>query len=225
MPPQPVRSVRRNATVLISHEALLRHPKLATSMAYAIAVWSRIDAELGTILAYMLKGDTQAAVAMYAALTSSQAKMDALEAAARVSLVGDDRRLFAAVLILVKRAGAKRNRVAHWLWGECPQIPNALILIDPDAVLDFHTDVKEFMQALSEDKLGVPRPKVDIARAFVYRSADFAEIISEFINIYSMSVKLSTAFAETHRETALASVLRNQLLALPQIQAELQRIP
>jgi hypothetical protein len=116
VPPQPIRSVRRNATVQLDHLALFRHPDLANYVAEIVALWSRIDSELGAILAYMLKGDVRSSVAMYSALTSSQAQMAALEAAAGVSLPPDDLKLFGAVIKLIKRAGAKRNKLAHWLW-------------------------------------------------------------------------------------------------------------
>ncbi len=150
MPPQPIRSVRRNATVQLDPFALRRHPDLAARVAEIIAVWSRVDSELGGILAYMLKGGARPSIAMYSALTSSAAQMAALEAAARVSLSPDDLGLFRAILVLVKRAGAKRNKIAHWLWGDSPEIPEALLLVDPEAVLLQHVNTKEFAQAIEK---------------------------------------------------------------------------
>jgi hypothetical protein len=188
MPPQPLRSVRRRATASIDHDALLRHPQLSARIGRAIALWARIDAELGAILAFMIKGDARSSIAMYAALTSSQAQMAALEAAARASLTADDLKLFGAVLVLVKRAGAKRNEIAHWLWGESLEIKDALVLFEPNSVLEHHTRVREFVDKLSDMDLmtlmdsTIPAPQMDTLSAFVYRDTDFVEIISEFLN-------------------------------------------
>lgn len=120
MPPQPICSVRRNATASVDHLTLRRHPDLAARVADIIAIWSCIDLQLGAILAFMVKGDVRSSIAMYSALTSSQAQMAVLEAAARISLSPDDLNLFGAVLTLVKRAGAKRNKLAHCC-GDSPQ--------------------------------------------------------------------------------------------------------
>ena len=230
MPPQPLRSVRRRATALVDHDALLRHPQLAARIASAIALWARIDAELGAILAFMLKGDVRPSIAMYAALTSSQAQMAALEAAARASLAADDRKLFGAVLVLVKRAGAKRNKIAHWLWGESPEIKDALILFDPDSVLDHHTRVKAFVDKLSDMALidlmdfTTPAPQMDTSNAFVYRDREFVEIITEFLNTLHITARFSAMLID-RQNGPITDSLRSQLLAMPQIQEELKRIP
>jgi hypothetical protein len=50
-------------------------------------------------------------------------------------------------MLLVKRAGAKRHKVAHWIWGYSPETPDALILTDPDAVTEFNVAMRDFLDA------------------------------------------------------------------------------
>jgi hypothetical protein len=130
--------------------------------------------------------------------------------------------------VLVKRAGAKRNKIAHWLWGESPEINDALILFDPDSVLDYNTRVKEFLDELSGKSLAgimasaAPAPNIDTSSAFVYRDRDFVEIITELLNTWHLTIRLSGILMD-RRNTPVTSSLRSQLLASPQIQEVLRQ--
>jgi len=79
----------------------------------------------------------------------------------------------------VKRAGAKRNKIAHWLWGDSPEIPEALLLVDPEAVLLQHVNTKEFAQAIENGDFSLGKPKLDLSKVCVYRNNDFLEIFRE----------------------------------------------
>jgi hypothetical protein len=219
MPPQPLRSVRRNATAVGDPAALRRYPALAADLGEIIALWSRIESTLGIALAMMLKAGVRVSVAMYGAILSSQAQMDALEAAARVTLGPEDFRLFGAVLTLVKRAGSKRHKLAHWLWGYSPEITDALLLIDPDAVLEFSAGHSEFLKAIEEGDFAAQRLRLDLSRVFVYRKRDFDEILDEMHNVD----KTTRTFAVLANDPSAAAQQRTQLLAEPQIQEALRR--
>jgi hypothetical protein len=189
-----------------------------------------VDAELAGILAFMLRGDTRSAIAMYGTLTSSQAKIRALQAAARAALTRDDLRLFRAILALVRRAAEKRNKIAHWLWGVCYALPDALILIDPDAVLDHVNNRKEFIIKVATGDFTSPMPEIDTSKAFVYRSEDFAEIITEFVNVWHFTLRFASILGDPDRVVrhpddgnAIADALREQLSNEPQIREILNR--
>jgi hypothetical protein len=218
MPPQPIRSVRRNATAIADPAAVRRYPNLATDIAEIVALWSRVDTALGAILAYMLKAGVRASTAMYGAILSSQAQMDALEAAAKATLNKRDFELFGAVMVVIKRAGAKRHKIAHWIWAYSDQIPDALVLIDPDALLEYHTKSSEMMMAARAGDFSVTSTKVDLSHAFVYRSNDFADIIAE------LKEEIANEFTVVTMTTGVDDGPRNRLSALPQIREALQRI-
>jgi hypothetical protein len=125
MPPQPLLSKCRDAKVSVDPLVLRQHPTLAASIADITATWAHIECNLGVILARMLGAAARTSMAMYAALKSTTAQMDALQAAAAATLTPERLELFGVMIAVVKRAALKRNRVVHWLWGESPQVPNA----------------------------------------------------------------------------------------------------
>jgi hypothetical protein len=225
MPPQPV---RHKGTVQIQHDALLRHKELAAALGYAIALWSYIDSELGAILAYMLKGDRRPAIAMYGAFNSFRTKLTALNAAAKSSLDHADLRLFKAVIKLVERGAKKRDMLAHWVWGQCPEIKDALILIDPDAVLEHNREYTESLENLTmtlADLLAHKPPDIDPTRAFIYRTTEFDEIIQEFQKLDDLTFQLAVYLGDEDRtEESPAVHLRERLLHEPLIQQELRNL-
>jgi hypothetical protein len=168
----------------------------------------------------MLKGGVRASMAMYGAIRSSQTQMAALEAAARTTLQQDDFRLFSAVMTLVKRAGLKRHKVAHWVWGHSHEIPDALVLINPDAILDFDTTQKEYLTAIHGGEFGASTAILDLSQGFVYREKDFTEIIGELRDV----AVITSRFAVLANDFSQGDELRRQIEASPQIQEELQKM-
>jgi hypothetical protein len=221
MPPQPILRVRRNATANIDPSALRRHPDLAVCIADIVAIWARIDSDLGSALAFMLNGAIRPAVAMYGALTSAQAQMAALEAAARECLSPENLDLFGAVIVLVKQAGAKRNKIVHWLWGDSPDIPHALVLFDPISNMEFNTALSELVS--TGETAGTAFPTLNLAHAFVYKARDFDEIIKELHIVEHITRRFSASLVHGGAHGTSAS-LRRQLLALPRIQKALRQI-
>ena len=104
-----------------------------------------------------------------------------------------------------------------------PTIPNALVLINPDAVHVLHTRNAEYMAAHKRgDPVPDPAtlPALDLSEAFVYRARDFAEIISEIDEARS----LTTTFAlMLILEENPNGALFQQLSASPQIRTELDK--
>lgn len=193
MPPQPLLSKCRDATLSADYLALRQHPTLAASIAEITATWAQIECNLGVILARMLGAAARASMAMYGALKST-AQMAALQAAADATLTPERLELFGVMIAVVKRAAFKRNRVVHWLWGELPQVPNALVLTPPEAVLGLHTKNAEY---LADFKAGRPVPDpstlapLDLSKSFVYQEKDFAEIIDELTKVHYLTASFA----------------------------------
>jgi hypothetical protein len=62
--------------------------------------------------------------------------MQALTAAANVELAAypEKHRVFRAVLKAADIAQEDRHKIAHWVWAACPDLPDALLLADPEFV-------------------------------------------------------------------------------------------
>jgi hypothetical protein len=223
MPPQPLSRVRPKADAIADPGALRRVPAIAAHVGEIVATWARIESTLGITLAGMLDAGVRASVAIYAAILNSKAQMDALEAAAKVTLEPKDFKLFGAVIILIKRAGSKRHKLAHWLWGYAPEIKDALLLFDPNAVLDLSVATSVFIKSVINGNYTTEeRSTLDKSRVFVYREKDMLEILNEVQNVDAISRKFAAlAFRP---DAAGAAQLRTQLLAEPQIQEALRRI-
>jgi hypothetical protein len=111
MPPQPLKSVRRNARAKADPLALRNNPALAAKIAEAIGFWARVESTLGNMLALMLKTGARVSMAMFGAIVNSRIQLDVIESAARVTLPPEDFEIFGALMVLVKRAGAKRHKL------------------------------------------------------------------------------------------------------------------
>jgi len=158
--PQPLSRVNRDANVLIGNAGdrpLERHAQLAAVALEAIASWSNVEAFLLRLFVQVLGGDQSLATAVYLALEGQAAKSAAIRAAAALALRSQAGTLAVldALLAIAKTNEKERNRLAHWAWGDSPDLPDALLLYDP------RTNLAD-----------VNRDEV-----FVYREQDFRLII------------------------------------------------
>ncbi|HXZ00542.1 MAG TPA: hypothetical protein VEI03_11115 [Stellaceae bacterium] len=223
MPPQPLSSKRRSAKISLDPAALSRHPQLAACIATIVAYWSRIEATLGSMLGAMLGGEARPSIAMYQAILNTQTQMAVLEAAAKVALSPNNLRVLNALIWLCKRAGAHRHKVAHWLWGDSQDLPNRLILVDPDAIREHDKAMSDVAAAFARGEVPVALPKIDLNLAFVWEEKDFTEAIQELLTVYHLALRFSALLLDGGKtENPSIAAQRMQLLASPQIQEALR---
>ena len=158
--PQPLSRVLPNANVVIGNAGdrpLERHPTLAAVALEAIASWSNVEAFLLRLFIQLLGGNESLAASVYMALDGQSAKTNAIKAAAANALRGRAQELsvLEAILSIAKTNEKERNKLAHWTWGDSPNLPDALLLLDPRANLD----------------------GLDLSEVYVYREQDFRSII------------------------------------------------
>lgn len=158
--PQPLSRVLPNASVLIGNAGdrpLERHPALAAVALEAIASWSNVEGFLLRLFIQLLGGNESLAASVYLALDGQSAKTNAIKAAAANVLRGRARELsiLEAILSIARTNEKDRNKLAHWTWGDSPNLPDALLLLDPRANLD----------------------GLELSEVYVYRELDFRSII------------------------------------------------
>jgi hypothetical protein len=157
--PQPLSRVLPNAGVWIGNVGdypLARHPGLALLAAEVIASWSNVEAFMLRLFVELMGGSADIAATVFLALENQSAKTAAINAASR-RLPEEQRRLLHALLAIAKTQQKSRDKIAHWTWGDSPQLPDALLLLDP------RTSVTD--DRLSNDDV------------YVYKERDFVEII------------------------------------------------
>jgi len=179
VPAQPLSSVRSDAQVFVgaSSGGVFR-PALAQLAAQVVATWADIEYQLGGMLATMLGANAAPSIAMFYALTSGAAQMAALRAAA-ASVLDEgsrDHELFEVIIQQAERAARPRHRFAHWVWGHCNELPDALLLIDPEALVKH--DMADNRFHAPHDGRGLLGP-LDRSRVYVYREQDITEILAD----------------------------------------------
>lgn len=158
--PQPLSRVVPNASVVFGNAGdrpLARHPELAVLAIEAIASWSNVESFMLKLFVSLLGGNGSLAAEVFLALENQAAKNTAINAAASSVLreLTGELRVLKAILAITKTNEKERNKLAHWTWGDSPNIPDGVVLIDPRATLG-HFDLSE---------------------VYVYKAQDFAQII------------------------------------------------
>jgi hypothetical protein len=211
--------------VLSEPVAFRRNPELATLVGDVISLWSHIEANLSVVLVRMLEGGVRSGAAMYRAVQSFRAQMAILQAVARIAIEPEHVASFEAVLALVRRAAMKRDKLVHWIWAYSPDVEDALLLIDPDYAMDYHTSLSEHLAKHQKHGESIEAthsevPPIDPGAVFVYRDKELQEIIYELNAVWNITETLIGCVTRTHY---LWPSQWTVLAASPHILEELER--
>lgn len=155
--PQPLSKVAPNANIMIGNVGdypMQRHPELALLVAEVIASWANVESFLLNLFIELMGGPKGKAATVFVSLDSRSARTAAIQAVAR-SLPEKHKKLLDAILAVTKSNAKSRDKIAHHIWGDSPNIPNALLLHNP----------KDSIDQLARTNI------------FVYRENDFKQII------------------------------------------------
>lgn len=115
-------------------DAAAQRPVLAAEAARLFALWANVEYALGS-MASVLIGDG-AALALLDQLRSKNQKLDGIRAAAAEKADHTETRdLLKPLFKLVGKASEPRNQFTHCLWGTIDQLPDAILLTNPDAAI------------------------------------------------------------------------------------------
>jgi hypothetical protein len=125
--------------VFNSAESLKARSELAVKVAQCIGISAEVEIWLGVALANLMQADFKAAIAMYSSVQSRSAQIGMLRAAAETALPQDESDIFEAILSAsIIPAIKDRDKLAHWVWGLTDQLPNDLLLIEPQETRDYY---------------------------------------------------------------------------------------
>jgi hypothetical protein len=131
--PQPLNRVISNGEFRPNPDVLSDKPELAKLVASIFALWASIEHLLSLLLVRVLGADPEPAIAIFATLKPQRLQLGALKAAAKAALSVDDFDVFCAAISLTDSVLTPRNHLAHWIWGDCEQLSEALLLAEPKA--------------------------------------------------------------------------------------------
>jgi hypothetical protein len=151
-------------------------PELAKLVASIFGHWASIEQRLSLLLVRVLGADAAPAIAMFSTLIAQHLQMGALQAAAKAALTVHELDSFLAVMSITDSVQTPRNQLAHWIWGACQELPDALLLAEPKAQKERD---RETILALEEsDRRGFDLDKMmklntyDPSTVTVYRKGD-----------------------------------------------------
>ncbi len=203
--PQPLSTVVQSANIFIGNAGdrpLTRHPELAILAIEAIASWSNVESFMLRLFIQLLGGNGTLAANVFLALEGQGPKTAAIQAAANTVLqaMPEKLTLLKAILAIAKTNEKSRDKLAHWTWGDSPNLPDALLLLNP----------KSSIENLDRDEI------------FVWREQDFREIIKA--NDRLCGFGLHFGFVLGDHPANRGNRLFDQLCAEPEIRERLDHL-
>jgi hypothetical protein len=181
MSPQPLGRIKPDATLHIGPLAPAADfdAELCKLATYVISLWSYTEAGLLRMASQFLRTEQSVVTDMLQAVKSAEGRWAAVKAAGlhRLAASPDDSLFFLAALDALAHAQRLRHQYAHSIWASSPDIPGAIILIDPRlierAVAAEYEGITEvgwqFTSATHFDRMKV----------MVYRQPDLMEDVRE----------------------------------------------
>jgi hypothetical protein len=137
-----------------------------------------VDNEMGNLFGVLLGTDSATALEVFLSLRRSSNQRDALKAAAKHKLQGDNLVVFETMLTVYGSLEAQRNSLAHGCFGVCDD-PMVLLWIDIKDHVHFQVEALSKMSDIPEDTHA--RLKENM---YVYRIADLETLYAEMEDLW-----------------------------------------
>ncbi|MFK0331036.1 hypothetical protein ACIQUB_07920 [Rhizobium sp. NPDC090275] len=227
--PQPLsNSITKESPYNLAFNAdeLRTRPLLAAKVSEFIARASALDHGMAMVLVSLLHASPEPAFAMFSEVLDAGNRRAMILAAARSTLDAEHFEMLEVVSNAVRMQIDVRNKFAHWLWGGCEQLPDALLLVDPRYLLGHArhfqkvwTDdplVEQDVERAHEERMAAIR--FDFDKIYVYRATDLDQslrdmtetqgMLDDFGYMFnpqarSLDERMSDAFPNSPRESFL----------------------
>jgi hypothetical protein len=199
---QPLSKVKSGAHFRFGADnTMATRPKVATQVAECICEWASTETMLALFLSFLLEASGQTTIAMYMALENRAAQIRMLNAAAKSTLPSDQFDIYEVLMSRFVTPGMKtRDKFAHWSWGLTDDLPNDLLLMQPDE-----------RAALHFTALHQPVPDFDRSKIFVVTERSAEKIVGEIAKGQSYLALFMTFVHKTHplpeRDRSLETLL------------------
>jgi hypothetical protein len=163
-----------------------------------------------------MKATAEPALAVFHETNSVDARLKAVNAAIDIVLDTPDVDLYEAIVrSALKPAQKHRNQFAHWIWADSPDLPDAILLVDPTRWTGRMASIKSLIRATL--------PVMDFAGwTFVYREKDLKDINAAML-------RANDLIGEFHHMVLLddgseRDALYRKLSSEPQVREALDRL-
>jgi hypothetical protein len=164
--------------------------------------------------AQFLQADFKVVRGMLQALTGAGGKRAAMDAAAKAALSAEDYPFYEALMKAIRSSRNRRNDFVHHLWGYSPDIPDALLLLDPKEALASQFATERYIS----DHVSGKTPTIESMRnnPMVYTSKDLEAAEKEAVDANSLIWNFSQCLFRAKDGECFLS--RSELLQIPAIQ-------
>ena len=193
-------------------DTMQQRPKLAIKIAECVTQFASFESLMGVSISIMLHSDATVVHAMYAALENRSAQLRVLQACAKAKLNQDQASLMTYLISLyIKPLMRRRDRLAHWVWGVCDELPDALLTTDTTDRMLMHMGV-----------VGDIVSPFDTSKVFVVKEPYLSQFLAElFICIDLYREFIGTFWARNSLE--VREQMLHLILAKPPIWAWFDR--
>lgn len=164
--------------------AALDHPTVThpRHCQYAIAViagWGLIESYIVSVFINLLGANASAFASVAATIRSQQWQQIAIKAAASDVFKDDEemRDLISSVLEICEDAGSARNRLVHWVWGNSPELPDAILLANPVAIAAHEARQKSANAEMFTNATPSIHSEIDRGEIYAYTLDDLEEAV------------------------------------------------
>jgi hypothetical protein len=204
-----------HANLRFGVSAIMKRPESSKLIGDCMAKWSYIETEMAVVLGILLKTESTALLAVFQILRRSSSQREAIEEAAKTALESHHQDLLTAILNVHRAIEADRNFLAHGIIGECDEVPDGILWIQPSDIMAlrirFHLE-HDFEFSEQERK--------DLAdKAYVYRNSDLQRIGNDVHDLWDIWFEFRSI---AHYPTASGEGYR-RLCDRPRIAQELAR--
>lgn len=159
-------------------------PALAVKIAQIANAWAVLEANSGTCLGVLLRGEAKASIAMLSKVQTATAKSQAIRAVGIAVLSAQDLAELKGILTRYEALAKRRNDVVHGMWGTTPQWPEYLVWAPPEVISNTAIGMLEMhMSGKGEEFLEEQKAKFVVWKAerFDDLFADIQQLIKDLI--------------------------------------------
>jgi hypothetical protein len=187
--PQPLRK-----TCPISFSGLVNRPEHAMAIGNIVGVSGRLENALGWLMAFLSQGSAAITIAMFNAVSSTEAQRAMLAAAAEHRLRGAERDAFDDLMEDFRPRYRERNRIIHNVWGHSDAHPDKALwwkssdLSTSAAALAASATVEDVHKTEQDDlSLKAMAYTVKDLQDIAARLAEFTGRVQNFVYLLSMA--------------------------------------
>lgn len=223
--PQPLASLGREVGFHLGNnmDSPSRHrPELALMAMNVVAEWSLLESFVNSLFVSILGDDAPAGSVIFATIRSQAGQRDAIDAVAETYIANPDLRdAILAALDVYKGASKTRNRLVHWIWGHCPELPDAVLLANP--VTRIAQDANLQRAVAGRDTAEIHRTARSLEGIYIYERQDF-DAASVSIQRAIKLIALSRMTVTRQQAPHMFDEELTRLLAEPEIERGVGRL-